>query len=268
MSFSLLMSIAATVVTGIFTVMVFRRWLDHPKPYLLAWSIGLTMYFVGTLSQVVLYFVWSPFFFSLWYWCGALMVATWLGQGTTYLLVRRGNIARNSQMALILVAVMTLPWVMFATPFNEQAWYAGADMTVIFKAVCEADPVTGEQVIVSEGIFNACSSRGTVRFFSPIMNVWGTIALVGGAIYSAVLFRRKEIMKERLIGNLFIAAGGIFPAFSGALISLGDPSYKYFGEMAGAILIFIGFMMVSSSKDELRETVDAKRQPRPASEVS
>ncbi len=263
MSFSLFMSIAATIVTGIFTALVFRRWLAHPKPHLLAWSIGLLMYFLGTLSQVVLYFTWSPFFFGLWYWCGALMVATWLGQGTIYLLVRRGNIARNFQMALILVGIMTLPWVMFATPFNANAWHPGADMTEIFKAECAPD-ANGEQIIVREGVFNACNSRGTVRFFSPIMNIWGTIALVGGAVYSAVLFRRKEMMRNRMIGNLFIAAGGILPAFSGALISLGDPSYKYFGEMAGAILIFVGFMMVSSAKDEAREVVDSKRQARVA----
>jgi len=261
MSFSLFMSIAATLVTGAFTVLVFRRWLAHPKQHLLAWSIGLLMYFLGTLSQVVLYFVWSPFFFGLWYWCGALMVATWLGQGTIYLLVRRGNIARNFQMALILVGIMTLPWVMFATPFNANAWVPGADMTVIFKAECAPGP-DGVPMIVNEGVFNACSSRGTVRFFSPIMNIWGTIALVGGAVYSAVLFRRKQMLRSRMIGNLFIAAGGILPAFSGALISLGDPSYKYFGEMAGAILIFVGFMMVSSAKDEARESIEIKRQVR------
>jgi len=57
------------------------------------------------------------------------MVAPWLGQGTVYLLWRRGNIARNIQMALILVGVMTLPWTLFLTPFNESAWFPGADMT-------------------------------------------------------------------------------------------------------------------------------------------
>ncbi|MCU0474838.1 MAG: hypothetical protein MUC99_01765 [Anaerolineae bacterium] len=261
MSFTLFMSIAATIVTGIFTFLVFRRWRANPKPHLMAWSIGLLMYFLGTLSQVVLYFVWSPLFFGIWYWCGALMVAAWLGQGSIYLLVRRGNIARNVQMALILVAIMTFPWVMFATPFNANAWFPGADMTIVFKAECAPDE-NGVLQVVREGVFAACNSRGTVRFFSPIMNAWGTLALVGGAIYSAVLFRRKEIMRNRMVGNLFIATGGIFPAFSGALISLGDPSYKYFGEMAGAILIFIGFMLASSAKDEMMQTAQAKREAR------
>ncbi len=86
-----------------------------------AWGIGLTLYCIGSLSQVVLSFVWSPLFFGLWYWTGALAVAPWLGQGTVYLLMRRGNIARNIEMALILVCVMTLPWLLLLTPLNSSA---------------------------------------------------------------------------------------------------------------------------------------------------
>jgi hypothetical protein len=198
------------------------------------------MYFVGTACQVILAMVWSPLAFALWYWTGALMVAPWLGQGTAYLLIRRGNIARNIQMALILVGFMTLPWTVFLTPFNESAWYMGADMTQIYRDY--ENPQTGETV---SGIM-AGSSRGTVRFFSPIMNVWGTILLVGGAIYSAYLFRRKEIMRNRVVGNWLIALGGLLPAVGGALIRLGDPSFKYFGEMGGAIFIFMGFWIATS----------------------
>lgn len=249
----LILSVVTTVITGIFAFMVMQRWFTRRKPHLLAWGIGLTLYFLGTLSQVVLYFVWSPFFFGLWYWAGALMVAAWLGQGTVYLLVRKGNIARNLQMALVLVGVMTLPWTIFLTPFDEAAWYPGADMTEIYRT--EADAAGN---ITVEGIM-PLESRGTVRFFSPIMNIWGTIALVGGAIYSARLFRRKQILRNRMIGNWFIAAGGILPALGGVLIRLGDPSYKYLGELLGAVLIFIGFMMATQ-----RDDTEPEARPAPA----
>lgn len=261
---SLIVSTIGTLVTGVFTAMVFRRWLakrreGKPAPHLLAWSIGLTMFFLGLLSQVVLYFVWSPFFFSLWYWSGGLMVAPWLGQGTLYLLLRKGNIARNIQMVLILVTLMTLPMT-FMTQFRPENWEPGADMTEIYRDVTGADGT-----IIRDGIFPA-SSRGTVRFFSPIMNIWGTIALVGGAIYSAVLFRRKQIMRDRMVGNLLIAAGGLLPAFGGALIRLGDPSFKYFGEMTGAVLIFAGFMLASRAVDDVRDSAQQRKQ-RPAGAV-
>jgi hypothetical protein len=247
MSFTLLMSIISTVVTGVFAVFVLRRWTEKRRPHLLAWGIGLTLYFIGTLCQVILYFVWSPFFFGLWYWAGALMVAACLGQGTVYLLVRRGSIARNINMALVLVGVMTLPWTLFLTPFNADAWEPGRDITEIYRT--EGNPETGE--VTKAGIM-PLQSRGTVRFFSPIMNVWGTIALVGGAIYSAMLFRRKQIMRNRMVGNWLIALGGLMPALGGALIRLGDPSYKYLGEMLGAILIFIGFLLATNYAEEAK----------------
>lgn len=245
------LSLVTAIITGIFTGLVLWRWWHaprrHRRPHLLAWGIGLLMYFLGTLSQVILTLVWSPFFFALWYWTGALMVAPWLGQGTAYLLIRRGNIARNIQMALILVMCMTLPWTLFFTPFNASAWYYGADMTTIYRDT--VNEATGETVA---GIMQG-SSRGTVRFFSPIMNVWGTLLLVGGAIYSARAFRLKQIMRNRVIGNWLIALGGLLPALAGALIRLGDPSYKYLGEMAGAIILFIGFWYATNVPDTPEE---------------
>ncbi len=234
-------SVIAAAVTGVFAALVLRRWWQKRRPHLLAWGIGLLFYFLGTLSQVILSLAWSPFFFMLWYWTGALMVAPWLGQGTVYLLWRRGNIARNIQMALLLVTVMTLPWALFLTPLDPSPWHPGADMTQIYRD------------IMPQG-------SGTVRSFSPVMNTWGTIALVGGAIYSARLFRRKQIMRSRMIGNWLIAAGGLLPALGGALIRLGDPSFKYFGEMAGAILIFAGFLLATSAAAELH---DAQREQLP-----
>lgn len=241
LSFAFIVSVIATLVSGTFALMILRRWWQNRRPHNLAWGIGMSLYCLGTFSQVVLTWVWSPLFFGLWYWCGAIMVAAWLGQGTVFLLWRRGNIARNIMMALILVGVMTLPWTLFLTPFDSSAWHPGADMTAIYQEVMPR-------------------GSGTVRSFSPVMNVWGTIALVGGAIYSAVLFRRKQILRSRMIGNWLIAAGGLFPALGGALIRLGDPSFKYFGEMAGAILIFAGYLLATSAATEPEDRPAARAE--------
>lgn len=240
------LSIISATVSGIFAIIVLRRWYDKRRPHLLAWGIGLAMYFAGTLSQVILALTWSPLFFGLWYWSGALMVAPWLGQGTAYLLLRRGSAARNIQMALLLVAIMTLPWTLFFTEFNSDAWYRGADMTKIYRDFEQEDGTIRAGIMQGE-------MRGTVRFFSPVMNVWGTLLLVGGAIYSARLFRLKQIMRNRMVGNWIIAAGGLLPAMSGVLIRLGDPSFKYLGEMGGAILIFIGFLIATNIPDDVTQ---------------
>jgi hypothetical protein len=236
LTLSLVFSIATTIVSAVFAGFVLRRWYGartrgRHSPWLLAWGIGLVLYAVGAFSQIVLHFVWSPFFFAIWYWSGAIAVAAWLGQGTVYLLWRKGNIARNIQMALILVSVMTLPWALFLTPMNGAAWQPATDMTVLINDIME---------------------RGGVRVFSPVMNIWGTLALVGGAIYSAVLFGRKQIMRNRMVGNWLIAAGGLLPALGGALIRAGVPELKYAGELFGVVLIFAGFWLATHVPEDMR----------------
>ncbi len=234
---TLVFSLITAVVSGIFAWMVLRRWRSAIKegkqrPHLRAWGIGLALYCVGGLSQVILCFTWSPLFFALWYWTGALAVAPWLGQGTIYLLVRRGNIARNVEMVLLLICVMTLPWVILLTPMNGSAWQPGIDMNAILKQVLQP---------------------GGVRSFVPLMNVWGTLALVGGAIYSSILFRRKQVLRNRMIGNWLIAAGGLLPAFGGALVSMNLTQFNELGIAFGVVLIFLGYLQTANATDDARQ---------------
>lgn len=230
----LIFSLITTVISAFFAYRVLTRWRSAVKegkqrPHLRAWGIGLVLYSLGAFSQVVLTFTWSPLFFSLWYWTGALVVAPWLGQGTVYLLVRRGNIARNIEMALLLISIMTLPWTLFLTKMDSSFWHAGIDMNEIVRQVLQP---------------------GGVRAFVPVMNIWGTLALAGGAIYSAVLFRRKQVLRERMVGNWLIAAGGLLPALGGALINLGLTQFNYLGIMLGVILIFLGYQASANLPDD------------------
>lgn len=234
------LSVISALVSGVFAVVVLRRWWHKRRPHLLCWGIGLALYFTGSAAQAALALVWSPLLFGVWYWSGALAVAAWLGLGSVYLLVRRGNIARNIHMALILISVMTLPWTIFLTPMDESVWYPGADMVTLYRDIMPRE------------------SRGTVRFFSPILNGFGTVALVGGALYSAHLFRRKQIMPNRVYGNWLIAAGGLLPALGGAFDEIGIPEYKYFGILLGAILIFAGFLMATTVPDDADHPTPAR----------
>ncbi|MBE2267186.1 MAG: hypothetical protein IAE80_03080 [Anaerolinea sp.] len=239
----LILSVITSVISAIFTLVVFNRWRSaraegKARPHLLAWAIGLLLYFIGAFAQVILYFTWSQPAFALWYWAGALMTAPWLGQGTIYLLWRKGSIARNIQMALILVSVMTLPWALFLTPMNGDAWRPGADMVVLMNDIMQ---------------------KGGVRGFVPMTNIWGTLALVGGAIYSAWLFRRKGILANRAYGNWLIAAGGLLPALGGALIRLNLTDLKYGAEMLGVILIFAGYLLTMRTPEDA--PAPKQRQP-------
>ena len=52
-----------------------------------------------------------------------------------------------------------------------------------------------------------------VRTLTPIFNLYGTVTLVGGALYSAWIFWRKRVLLHRTIGNILIAVGALLPAF-------------------------------------------------------
>ena len=61
--------------------------------------------------------------------------------------------------------------------------------------------------------------RGLAAYLAELI---GTLLLAGGAVYSAYLFLRKQILPNRVLGNVFIALGGLLPAAGGALIKLAE----------------------------------------------
>lgn len=233
-------SVVMMIVTGVFAFLVMRSWWRKRRPHLFAWGFGLTLYFVASLAQVWLKFEWNPTWYRLWYWCGALMIPPWLGQGTMFLLVRRGSIARNSFAALVLVSAMTFVW-MFITPLTPpEPWVRGADLVTLTDAIMPP-------------------FSGSVRAFVPITNGIGTLMLIGGAIYSARLFAAKQIMRNRVIGNWLIAAGGILPATGGYFIRLDMTTFKYTGDLLGVVLIFVGYVFATTVPKAVQARQAARR---------
>jgi len=89
-----------------------------------------------------------------------------------------------------------------------------------------------------------------VRSLTPIFNLYGTVTLVGGAIYSSWIFFRKRVLLHRTVGNILIAVGALAPAFGGAFSRAGVPAALYIGELLGAILMFLGFRRATSPMEE------------------
>src|SRR4030042_3015893 len=98
-------SVLATIVSFIFAAAVFKRWSYKKPKHLLLWGIGFVLYGLGTLSEVLLSYTFSPLWLKLWYLCGAMLTAAWLGQGTVYLLVRRGRVADTLMVFLALASL-------------------------------------------------------------------------------------------------------------------------------------------------------------------
>jgi hypothetical protein len=89
-----------------------------------------------------------------------------------------------------------------------------------------------------------------VRSLTPFFNLYGTVALVGGAAYSAWIFWRKRVLLHRSIGNILIAVGAMLPAFGGTFSRMGFSGALYISEFLGAILIFVGFVRATTPIEE------------------
>ena len=163
---------------------------------------------------------WNPFVFRLWYLFGAILVAAWLGQGTVYLLV-------NKKWANLLMVILLAGSIFGAV----RVFGAELDPEMMTTSVHTGSEMSGH-AIVSDG----------VRSLTPFFNIYGTLALVGGAAYSAFIFWRKRVLLHRTIGNVLIAVGAILPAFGGTFSRMGIPGALYISELLGAIILFIGFL--------------------------
>jgi hypothetical protein len=220
--FNTLLPFVSSAVSLAFAIAVFVRYLGHRgHSHLLVWTIGLLMYGMGGFCEGWNgAFGWSPLVFRLWYLFGAMLVAAWLGQGTVYLLAK--PLAGHISLAILVVASVYGTVCIFS---------AGLDPSLMLK---------GE--LSGHAIAKAGNALASPRLLTPFFNIYGTITLVGGAVYSAFIFFRKKVLADRAIGNVLIAVGSMLPAFGGTFSRFGFASALYVSELLGVVIIFMGFL--------------------------
>lgn len=220
--------ILTTIITFVFAVAVFNRFRYRHGAHLLFWGIGLVLYGLGALTEVVLLFSFNAFALKLWYLCGAMLTAAWLGQGTVNLLVRRRGVATTLNYVLIAVSLLAAVMVLIAPVTPAAASY-------------------NPSVPLSSQYKDILTRSGIIVLLTILLNIYGTITLVGGAIYSAYIFWRKHVLFNRMVGNILIAAGALLPAIGGSFIRMGLPDFLYLSEFLGAILMYVGFLQATAT---------------------
>ena len=204
----------SSIISLIFAIAVFDQFLARRKAYQLIWAIGLFMYFISTGTEF-----WTEAWglnetiYRLWYLVGAVFVAAYLGMGTLYLMMSR-KLAHAIMGILLVVSVYTA----------FRIFTISIDLSML-------DRLSGS--ILPDDI------RGMSRYLS----YGGTVALVGGAIYSSWIFWQQKILRHRMLSNILIAVGVMLPAIGGGLMrSIDAISVFYLFELAGIIVIFLGFL--------------------------
>jgi hypothetical protein len=224
-----ILPVLSTLISFAFAGIVMRRFINKGGKHLAMWAIGLFLYGIGTLSEFIMLFSFNEGLLKAWYISGAMLTAAWLGQGTFYLLVRRVKIVNGFTIGL---AVLSLLCVILIT-LSPVTSAAGSYLT--------SQPVSSQYKDI-------LTRSGLVTALTITLNIYGTILLVGGALYSAYLFWRKQVLLNRVIGNLFIAAGALSPAMAGSFVKIGLVDLLYLSELIGVALMLIGFQFAVAQK--------------------
>jgi MFS family permease len=221
-----LVPLLSSIISFIFAVVLFKRYSDRGGAHLLLWGIGMVFFCIGGFCEAYSGALGAnEIIFRIWYLSGAILVAAWLGQGTVYLLAKRKW--ANITMAILLGLSLFAAFRVFT---------AELDPSLMTTSVNDGSELSSE-AIITPGI----------RFpLTPIFNLYGTVALVGGAVYSAYIFWRKRILLHRTIGNIMIAVGALAVAFGGFLSLTHIPGALYIGELLGVTLIFAGFIRATT----------------------
>jgi len=243
-----------SAVILVFVILVLRRYLDRGGIHLLVWSIGLAMYGIGAFCEAhFAAFGWNDTVFRIWYYFGAMLVAAWLGQGTIYLLMDR---KKADALCAVLVVLSVVGLVLIAgADVEPERLDDSSELTgkVMPRQYDNGTSVPWDVELAAED--DDSIDKGGLpapRKFTPLLNVYGTVFLVGGALWSAMLFaRRMDTLRDRVLGNFAIAIGAILPAMGGTMQRFGIEGVLYILELIGAILLFIGFMLNTRSKDRL-----------------
>jgi len=227
--------IATTFVALVFAWIVFQRYQQKKKgAHLLWWAVGIFIYGVGTFTEgFVTLFGWNQAAFRAWYISGALLGGAPLAQGTVYLLLHRSTANR---LTLILI-----PFILIAAGFVL--------LTPLDYSLVEPHRLSGKII-----------EWRWVRLFSPFINTYAFIFLVGGAILSAYRFRKSLTTRHKFIGNIYIAIGALLPGIGGTFTRFGHTEVLYVTELIGIILIYIGYRYNVRGKIPATGTVAANER--------
>lgn len=206
--------IATTLLAAYFAARLWLSARSRPRPQTWWWFLGVTCYGMGTaLESIITVSGNSPRVNSLWYGFGAILGAYPLAQGTLWLLARR----RTARI----VTAISLPIV--------GGLFAAAVLSPSRLAELEAHRPSG-----------AALGWQWLRGWTPLVNGYAVLVLVGGAVWSSARLWRRTSTRSQAIGTGWIAAGGLLPGIGGALAKNGWVEALYLAEWFGLLLIWLG----------------------------
>lgn len=210
------------VLTTLFSAFFLREIFPHylqkrQATYLFWWSIGVLTFGLGTLSESINTIAgWTEANFRFWYIMGALLGGFPLAQGTVYLLLSKRTADILTGISLFVIGI--------------------ASIAVLSSPVDSALAMDGR-------LTGTVLAWQWVRYFSPLINIYSFIFLFGGAVFSAMQYRKRR-SDTRFLGNLYIAAGALLPGIGGSFTRFGHVEVLYVTEFLGLLAIYYGYRAI------------------------
>ncbi|MBC01722.1 MAG: hypothetical protein CMJ34_00255 [Phycisphaerae bacterium] len=216
--------IATTVVALAFLpVLLLRARLRGWPPHLVWWAIGVACYGSGTMIESIITLGGNSAELNRWWYLAGAILGAWpLATGSVYLVLAR-------RTASILTAISAVPLVVAA-------------VAVMLS------PIDAAQ-LASHRPSGSAIEWTWIRAMTPLINVYAAFFLVGGAVWSCVRFRGVIGQRGRVMGTALIAMGGLLPGIGGAMAKTGMVEALYVAELAGLVLIWVGYECCTRSGD-------------------
>jgi hypothetical protein len=213
------------IVTAIFSFIIVREmfvdYREHKLNYLLCWTLGVCSFGLAALAASInVLFGWSLANLKFWYIIGALVGGFPLAQGTLYLLASRKVANCLTVFFLLVIAVASV-----AVALTPVSIPPGFDHELTGKVF----------------------TWKWVRSFSPIVNSYSFLVVLGGGIYSIYRYYSSLDRDETYLANANIALGGILPGFGGILMRMGYTNALFVTDFLALALIYSGYRIFKSS---------------------
>lgn len=202
--------------------LVARQWLSNRKPHQLLWLVALFVWTLAVAAETASAYrrSWDPVSYQAYYAFGALMVASWLGAGSLFLVAPR----RLAIGFFLFIGVLSLVgcWLIF-TRAIEPGLLAQTDAlgSVDLKII----PLIPVPILIVVG------------------NVLGILAFTGSALFSVWRTLRQGMPRRPMFGILLVGLGGLVAASEHSIGVLGGPGLFRASELLAVVLIFVGYSL-------------------------